>query len=113
MPALGEAMAGWFVMARYFPETLMEGGISAVLGAAVEVSTAESSLLGAVFEMSVVAALLGTLFLVEAPAVYLSLSTSAAVGSLSMSSLFEVLGMSAAASLPAICFLGEDSVVLL
>jgi hypothetical protein len=32
VPALGEAMAGRFVMATFAPETLMEGGILAVLG---------------------------------------------------------------------------------
>ncbi len=32
MLALGEAMAGRFVMATFAPETLMEGGILAVLG---------------------------------------------------------------------------------
>ncbi len=31
-PALGEASAGRFVMAMFVPETLMEGGILAVLG---------------------------------------------------------------------------------
>ncbi len=42
----------------------------------------------------------------------LSLSTSVVGRSLAMSSLFEVLGTSAAASLPAICFLGEGLAVL-
>ncbi len=42
----------------------------------------------------------------------LSLSTSVLAGFSAMSSLFEVLGMSAAASLPVMCFLGEDPAVL-
>jgi hypothetical protein len=42
----------------------------------------------------------------------LSLSTSVTAGSLAMSSLFKVLGTSAAASLPAMCFLEEGSAVL-
>ncbi len=90
----------------------MEGGLLAVLGAMVERLMAESSMLGVVFEMSVAAALPGMLFLVEVPAVDLSLSTSVVVGSLAMSSLFKVLGMSAAASLPTMCFLGEGLAVL-
>jgi hypothetical protein len=56
-PALGEAMAGRFVMATFLPETMMEGGILAVLGAAVEGLMTEASLLEVVFEMSVAAAL--------------------------------------------------------
>ncbi len=85
----------------------MEGGILAVLGATVEGLRTESSLLGAVFEMSVAAALPMMLLLVEAPAMELSLYTSVTARSLVMSSSFEVLGTSAAASLPAMCFLGE------
>ncbi len=99
-------------MAKFAPETLMEGGILAELGAMVEGLTTESSLLGVVFEMSAAAALPAALFLVEAPVVDLSLSTSVVVGSLAMSSLFKVPGTSAAASLPAMCFLGEGPVVL-
>jgi hypothetical protein len=91
VPVLGEAMAGRFVMATFAPETLMEGGILAVLGVAVEGSRMESSLLGVVFEMSAAAALPVMLFLVEAPAVDLSLSTSVVARSSAMSSLFEVL----------------------
>ncbi len=56
-------------MALFAPETLMEGGILAVLAARVEGLRMEYSLLGAVFEMSVVAALPMKLLLVEAPAV--------------------------------------------
>ncbi len=67
-------MAGRFVMALFAPETLMEGGILAVLGAMVEGLRTKSSLLGAVFEMSVAAALPVTLLLVEAPTMDLSLS---------------------------------------
>jgi hypothetical protein len=52
------------------------------------------------------------LLLVEVPAMDLSLSTSVAARSLEMSSLFEILGTSAAASLPAMCFLGEGLAVL-
>ncbi len=81
MPALGEAMVGRFVMATFAPETLIEGGILAVLGVMVEGSTTQSSLLWVVFEMSVAAALPGTLFLVEAPTVDLSLSASVVAGS--------------------------------
>ncbi len=102
-PALGEAMAGRFVMATILPETMMERGIL------VEGSTTESSLLGVVFEMSVVAALSGTLFLVKAPTVDMSLSTSVAAGSLVVSSLFEVLGASAAASWPTFFWGGGSS----
>jgi hypothetical protein len=91
VPALGKVMARRFVMAKFAPETLLEGGILAVLGATVEGLTTESSLLRVVFEMSVVAALPAALFLVEAPSMDLSLSTSVAVGSLAMSSLFKVL----------------------
>ncbi len=109
---LGEAMAGRFVMAMFAPETLMKGGIFAVLGATLEGLRIESSLLGAVFEISAVAALPVTLILEEAPAMVLSLSTSDVARSLVMSSLFEVLGTSAAASLPAMCFLGEGLAVL-
>jgi hypothetical protein len=98
-------------MATFLPETLMKGGILAVLGATVEGSTTESSLLGVLFEMSAAAALPGMLFLVEAPAVDLSLSTSIAAGSLAMSSLFKVLGTSAAAFLSVMCFLGEGLAV--
>ncbi len=105
-------MTGRFMMASFAPETLMEGNILAVLGVMVEGSRMESSLLGIVFEMSAVAALPETLLLVEAPAVDLSLSTSVAARSLAMSSLFEVLRMSVAVSLPAMCFLGEGLVVL-
>ncbi len=72
----------------------------------------EYSLLGVVFDMSAVAALSVTLFLVEAPTMDLSLSTSVAGRSSAMSSLFKVFGTSAAASLPAMCFLGEGLVVL-
>jgi hypothetical protein len=99
-------------MATVAPETLMEGDILAVLGATVEGLRMESSLLGVVFEMSAGAALPVTLFLVEALAVDLSLSTSVVARSLAMSSLFKVLGTSAAASLPAMHFLGEGRVVL-
>ncbi len=99
-------------MATVAPETLMEGGILAVLGATVEGLTTESSLLGVEFKMSAAAALPGTLFLVEAPAVDLSLSTSVSAGSSAMSSLFKVLGTSAAASLPVMCLLGEGPAVL-
>jgi hypothetical protein len=105
-------MAGRFVMARFAPETLMEGGILAVFGAMVEGSKTESSLLGVVFDMSAVAALSAMLFLVEVPTVDWSLSTSVSAGSLAMSSLFKVLGTSAAASLPAMRFLGKDPGVL-
>ncbi len=98
-------------MATFAPETLMEGGILTVLEAMVERSTTESSLLGVVFEMSAAAALPVTLFLVEAPAVDLSLSTSVAARSLAMSSLFKVLGTSAAMFLPSMCFLGEGLAV--
>ncbi len=101
---LGEAMAGRFVKAMFVPETMMEGGILAVLGVTVEGATT--------FEMSAAAALPAMLILVEAPAMDLSLSTSVVVGSLAMSSLFEVLGTSAAASLPAMCFSGEGPWVL-
>ncbi len=62
--------------------------------------------------MSVVAALPAKLFLVDAPAVDLSLSTLVMAGSLAMSSLFKVLGMSVAAFLPVMCFLGEGPAVL-
>ncbi len=72
----------------------------------------ESSLLVAVFEMSAVAALPVMLLLDKAPAMELSLPTSVAVGSSAMSSLFKVLGTSAAASLLAMCFLGEGPSVL-
>ncbi len=99
------------MMATFLPETLMEGGILEVFGATVEGSMTESSLLDVVFEMSAVAALSGTLFLVEAPAVDMFLSTSVAEGFLAMSSLVGVLGTSAAASLPAMCFLGEGPAV--
>ncbi len=61
MPALGEVMAGKFVMAMFAPETLMEGGTLAVLGAMVEGYRTDSSLLGAVFEISAAAALAVTL----------------------------------------------------
>ncbi len=105
-------MAGRFVMARFAPETLMEGGILAVFGTMVEGSKTESSLLEVVFDMSAVAALPATLFLVEAPTVDWSLSASVSAGSLAMSSLFKVLGTSAAASLPAMCFLGKGPGVL-
>ena len=47
----------------------MEGGILAVLGAMVEGSKMESSLLGAVFELSTTAALPVTLLLDEAPTI--------------------------------------------
>ncbi len=110
--ALGKAMAGRFAMAMFTPETLMEGGILAVLGVTVEGSLMKSSLLGVVFDMSAEAALPATLFLVEAPAMDLSSSASVSAESLAKSSLFEVLGTSAAASLPAMCFLGEGPVVL-
>ncbi len=83
-----------------------------MLGATVEGSRTESSLLGVVFEMSAVAALPGTLFLVKAPAMDLSLSTSVVTGSLAMSSLFKIFGTSAAASLPTMRFLGEGPAVL-
>ncbi len=105
-------MAGRFVMTTFVPETLMEGGILAVLGTTVEGLTTESSLLVVLFEIFAVAALPGTLFLVEAPPMDLSLFTSVAAGSLAMSSLFEVLGMSVATSLPAMCFLGEGPALL-
>jgi hypothetical protein len=95
-------MAGWFVMALFVPETLMEACILAVV----------EGLIGVVFEMSAAAALPVMLSLVEAPAVELSLSTSVAARSLAMSSSFEVLGTSAAASLPAMHFLGEGLAVL-
>jgi hypothetical protein len=111
-PALGKAMVGKFVMTTFAPETLMEGGILAMLGAMVEGLRTESSLLGVVFEMSAAAALPVTLLLVETPAVDLSLSTSVAARSLAMPSSFKVLGTSVATSLPAMCFLGEDLVVL-
>ncbi len=65
--AHGEAMARRFVMASFAPETLMEGGILAVLGATVEGLIMASSLLGVVFDISAVAALPAMLFLVEAP----------------------------------------------
>ena len=109
--ALGKALAGRFAMAMFTPETLMEGGILAVLGVTVEGSLMKSSLLGVVFDMSAEAALPATLFLVEAPAMDLSSSASVSAESLAKSSLFEVLGMSAAASLPTMCFLGEGPVV--
>ncbi len=99
-------------MATFAPETLMDGGILAVLGVTVEGSRMESFLLGVVFEMSAVAALPMTLFFVEAPTMDLSLSTSVTARSLAMSSLFEVLVTSAAASLPAMCFLRESLAVL-
>jgi hypothetical protein len=86
---------------------LMKGSILAELGVMEEGLRTESSLLGVVFEISVVAAFLVTLLLDEAPAVELSLSSSVAARSLAMSSLFKVLGISAAASLPAMCFLGR------
>jgi hypothetical protein len=92
VPALGEAMAGRFVMAMFVLETLMEGGILAVLGAMVERPTIESSLLGVVFEMSEAEALPVMLFLVEAPVVDLSLSPSATVGSLAMYPCSRFLG---------------------
>ncbi len=110
--ALGEAMAGRFVMATFAPETLIEGGILAVLRAIVEGLRMESSLLGVVFEISVAAALPVTLLLGDAPAVELSSSTSAAARSLAMPSLLKVLGTSAAASMPATCFMGEGVAVL-
>jgi hypothetical protein len=112
VPAVGEAMAGRFVMAMFAPETLMKRGILAVFGAMMEGSRMESSLLGVVFEMYAAAALPVMLLLVETPAVDLSLSTSVAGRSLAMSSLFEVLGTSAATSLPVMCFLGEGLEVL-
>jgi hypothetical protein len=87
----------------------MEGRILDVLGATVEGLMTESSLLNVVFEMSAAAALSGTLFLVEAPAVDMFLSTSVAARFLAMSSLLGVLGTSAAVSLPAMCFLGEGT----
>ncbi len=105
-------MAGKFVMALFAPETLMESGILAMLGVAVEGSRTESSLVGAAFEMSAAADLRVTLLLVEAPTVELSLSTSVTARSLAMSSSFEVLETSAAASLPTMCFLGEGLAVL-
>ncbi len=64
--ALCEVIAGRFVMATIVPETLMEGGILAVLGAMVEGLTTKFSFLELVFDTSVVAALPATLFLVEA-----------------------------------------------
>ncbi len=111
-PLLGEAMAGRSVMPTIVPETLMEGGILAVLGGTVKGSRTESSLLGVVFEMSAAAALPVSFLLVEAFAVDLSLSTSVAARSPAMSSLFKVLGISVATSLPMMCFLGEGPAVL-
>ncbi len=60
-------MAGRFVMAIFKPETLMEGGILAVLGAMVEGLRTKSSLLGAVFEISAAAALPVMLLLDQPP----------------------------------------------
>ena len=53
------------------------------------------------------AALPVTLLLDKAPAVESSLSTSVTARSLAMSSSFKILGTLVAASLPAMCFLGE------